>query len=190
VEAARAGEQGRGFAVVASEVRTLAQRSAAAAKEIKTLIDDSVGKVAHGNQLVGEAGQTMKEIMNSVRRVAGIMNEIAAASREQSNGIDQVTLAVSDMDEGTQQNAAMVEQAAAAAASLDEQATQLSQAVSVFKLVSTTINVPPATLERLKAAKPVARKVQTTSAIAPRGAARPSAKVNHVAADGNDWEQF
>ncbi|NRR30739.1 PAS domain-containing protein [Oxalobacteraceae bacterium] len=132
VEAARAGEQGRGFAVVASEVRNLAQRSAAAAKDIKGLIDDSVSKVELGNRLVGSAGQTMSEIIQSVQRVAHIMGEIAAASREQSSGIEQVNRAVTDMDEGTQQNAALVEQAAAAAASLDEQTVQLSRTVSVF----------------------------------------------------------
>lgn len=132
VEAARAGEQGRGFAVVATEVRNLAQRSAAAAKEIKELIADSVSKVEAGNKQVDQAGRTMQEVVSSIRRVAAIMSEISAASREQSAGIDQVCLAVTQMDEVTQQNAALVEQAAAAAESLEEQAHSLAQAVSVF----------------------------------------------------------
>ncbi|PKO33439.1 MAG: chemotaxis protein [Betaproteobacteria bacterium HGW-Betaproteobacteria-7] len=132
VEAARAGEQGRGFAVVASEVRNLAQRSAAAAKEIKELISDSVSKVEAGNKQVDQAGRTMQEVVASIRRVAAIMTEISAASREQSAGIDLVCLAVNQMDDVTQQNAALVEQAAAAAESLEEQAHSLAQAVSVF----------------------------------------------------------
>lgn len=134
VEAARAGEQGRGFAVVATEVRTLAQRSAAAAREIKSLIGDSVSKVENGTQLVDQAGRTMDEIVMSVRRVTDIMAEISAASQEQSAGIEQVNLAISQMDEITQQNAALVEQAAAASESMHEQASQLAQAVAVFKL--------------------------------------------------------
>jgi len=134
VEAARAGEQGRGFAVVASEVRNLAQRSAAAAKEIKALIGDSVEKVGTGTKLVDEAGQTMQEIVSSVKRVTDIMTEIAAASQEQSSGIEQVNQAVTQMDEVTQQNAALVEEAAAAAESMQEQAQSLAQSVSVFKL--------------------------------------------------------
>jgi methyl-accepting chemotaxis protein len=134
VEAARAGEQGRGFAVVASEVRSLAQRSATAAKEIKQLIGDSVEKVTAGGTLVGEAGSTMIEIVDSVQRVSDIMAEISAAGREQSAGIEQINQAVSQMDNATQQNAALVEQAAAAAASLREQAGRLVQTVSVFKL--------------------------------------------------------
>ncbi|WDS36812.1 methyl-accepting chemotaxis protein [Pseudoxanthomonas sp.] len=134
VEAARAGEQGRGFAVVASEVRTLAQRSAAAAKEIKSLIDDSVGKVAEGSALVDKAGQTMGEIVGSVQRVTDIMAEISAASQEQSAGIEQVNLTVTQMDEATQQNAALVEEATAAARAMEEQASQLSDAVSIFKI--------------------------------------------------------
>ncbi len=134
VEAARAGEQGKGFAVVASEVRALAQRSAAAAKEIKGLIDDSVQKVSVGSDQVEAAGATMQEIVVSVRRVADIINEISSASEEQSQGIQQVNQAVSQMDSVTQQNAALVEEAAASAASLETQAQRLREAVAVFKL--------------------------------------------------------
>ncbi|MCY1169559.1 Methyl-accepting chemotaxis protein (MCP) signaling domain protein [compost metagenome] len=134
VEAARAGEQGRGFAVVAAEVRNLAQRSAAAAKEIKTLIGDSVDKVEEGSKQVAEAGKTMDEIVDSVKRVTDIMAEITAASQEQTSGIEQINQAITQMDQVTQQNAALVEEAAAAAASLQEQASGLSQVVSVFRL--------------------------------------------------------
>jgi len=134
VEAARAGEQGRGFAVVASEVRSLAQRSAAAAKEIKTLIGDSVDEVDAGSTLVNEAGKTMEEIMGSVRRVTDIMAEITAASQEQSAGIEQVNDAIKQMDRTTQQNAALVEQASAAAQSMNDQAAGLVHAVRMFKL--------------------------------------------------------
>jgi len=134
VEAARAGEQGRGFAVVATEVRNLAQRSAAAAKEIKGLISESVDKVESGNRLVDQAGRTMSEVVSSIKRVAAIVTDIAEASREQSAGIEQVSLAVSQMDEVTQQNAALVEQAAAAAESLEEQAESLVRAVAIFRL--------------------------------------------------------
>ena len=134
VEAARAGEQGRGFAVVASEVRNLAQRSAAAAKEIKTLIGDSVEKVEVGSKLVGQAGTTMDEVVASVKRVTDIMSEITAASQEQSSGIEQVNRSIAQMDEVTQQNAALVEEAAAAAEAMQNQAGSLAQVVSVFKL--------------------------------------------------------
>ncbi|AJX72429.1 methyl-accepting chemotaxis protein [Burkholderia pseudomallei] len=134
VEAARAGEQGRGFAVVAGEVRSLAQRSATAAKEIKQLIDASVERVNNGSALVGQAGETMTEILQAVRRVTDIMGEIAAASEEQSSGISQVGRAVTQMDEMTQQNAALVEEAAAAASSLQEQAARLRESVSAFQV--------------------------------------------------------
>ncbi len=134
VEAARAGEQGRGFAVVASEVRSLAQRSAAAAKEIKTLIGDSVEKVEEGSKQVAEAGRTMEEIVGSVRRVTDIMGEITAASQEQTSGIEQINQAITQMDQVTQQNAALVEEASAAAQSLQQEAGSLVQAVSIFKL--------------------------------------------------------
>ena len=151
VEAARAGEQGRGFAVVAAEVRNLAQRSAAAAREIKALIGDSVDKVTAGNKLVVDAGSTMDEVVASVRRVTDIMGEISTASQEQSAGIAQVNQAISQMDAVTQQNAALVEEAAAAAESLQDQAGKLSQVVGLFRL------------ERMVAAAPASATTRATT---------------------------
>ena len=158
VEAARAGEQGRGFAVVATEVRTLAQRSAAAAKDIKGLIADSVSKVEDGNHQVTQTGAAMDEIIASIQRVGRMIEEIESASAEQSNGIEQVNLAVSHMDEVTQQNAALVEEATAAAESLKEQATQLSQVVASFRLnrdkIPTTVIAAPTSTRRKKLPPP------------------------------------
>ena len=181
VEAARAGEQGRGFAVVASEVRTLAQRSANAAKEIKGLIETSVDKVADGSKLVNQAGSTMGEIVASVQRVTDIMAEISAASQEQSAGIEQVNQTITQMDETTQQNAALVEEASAAARSMEEQAQALSESVSVFKLHAHA--APTAAV-----AKPAKAAAPAPSRPAPR-AATPS-MLEPALADGDDWQEF
>lgn len=196
VEAARAGEQGRGFAVVAAEVRNLAQRSAAAAKEIKTLIGDSVGKVEDGTRLVDEAGKTMAEIVNAVKRVTDIMSEISAASNEQSTGIEQVNQAVMQMDEVTQQNAALVEEAAAAAESVEEQAQLLTEAVGIFKLDNSAGTQQ--TSRRIAAApqrtsKPAER--QTFAAAAKKPAAKMATKAKALPAksgkpDDGEWEEF
>ena len=183
VEAARAGEQGRGFAVVAAEVRNLAQRSAAAAKEIKALIGDSVGKVREGSNLVEQAGVTMEEVVASVRRVTDIMGEITSASQEQSAGIAQVNSTILEMDETTQQNASLVEEAAAAAASMQDQAANLARVVSVFKLDHNAPSyvAPPEPALSTEVARAALRK---EIAVAP--APRITVKQSSAA----DWDEF
>ncbi|OAX85802.1 chemotaxis protein [Xanthomonas nasturtii] len=190
VEAARAGEQGRGFAVVASEVRTLAQRSAGAAKEIKDLIDDSVRRVAEGSALVHTAGKTMSEVVASVQRVTDIMGEISAASQEQSAGIEQVNQTVTSMDETTQQNAALVEEATAAARALEEQAVGLTEAVAVFKTDATYPQVATHTAPRSapKAASPARKPGRLAAATASKPAAR--SKPVAVASNESNWSEF
>lgn len=191
VEAARAGEQGRGFAVVAGEVRTLAQRSAAAAKEIKALIGDSVEKVAGGTKLVDEAGKTMEEIVTAVKRVTDIMAEISAASSEQSAGIDQVNTAIIQMDEVTQQNAALVEEAAASAESMEEEAEKLTEAVSVFKLrESAVVESQPQRFSTLPTGGRVLtalerRKSSRTKALLERAAENDRGRESE-----NEWKEF
>jgi methyl-accepting chemotaxis protein len=195
VEAARAGEQGKGFAVVATEVRSLAQRSAAAAKEIKQLIEDSTSKVDTGSRLVGEAGETMEEIVTSVKRVTDIMSEITAASQEQSSGIEQVSTAVAQMDEVTQQNAALVEEAAAAAESLEEQATALAEAVGRFKLATVPVErrsgPRPANVSRIQPAE-AAQKPKAATVRQPVSSQATNAPRRATATAGKDdnWESF
>jgi methyl-accepting chemotaxis protein len=208
VEAARAGEQGRGFAVVASEVRNLAQRSAAAAKEINSLIGDSVDKVERGSKLVGQAGVTMDEVVASVKRVTDIMGEIANASAEQSAGIEQVNHSIIEMDSMTQQNAALVEEAAAAAQSLQDQAAELARVVSIFKLddgeesfgatlsaiaapaAPVAASVPAVRPPARRPARPALKKAPAAGA-APAPAQAASSRASKAAATaGDEWEEF
>jgi methyl-accepting chemotaxis protein len=198
VEAARAGEQGRGFAVVASEVRSLAQRSAAAAKEIKGLIESSVAQVDVGSKLVEQAGTTMSEVVASVRRVTDIVGEISAASQEQSSGIEQINQAITQMDEVTQQNAALVEEAAAAAQSLQDQAGRLSETVGIFKLSSSSLaTAAPAMAARATSIKHTIDVTPRPSALPQKKASQPAtaakpavAKKMPDADDAGSWEQF
>ncbi|ARU30506.1 methyl-accepting chemotaxis protein [Sulfuriferula sp. AH1] len=188
VEAARAGEQGRGFAVVATEVRSLAQRSAAAAKEIKLLIDDSVDKVEQGNKQAAQAGTTMSEVVSSVQRVTDIMSEISAASREQSQGIEEINQAVTQMDEATQQNAALVEEAAAAAKSLQDQAGHLEELVNRFKLNDTQHRAQPprVPMKTIAGGRPAASAPRTSGKSLPQTQKMIAAK----AASDEEWEEF
>ncbi|MCL4164937.1 UNVERIFIED_CONTAM: hypothetical protein GTU68_032376 [Idotea baltica] len=188
VEAARAGEQGRGFAVVATEVRNLAGRSATAAKEIKELIEDSVQKVTDGSHLVNQSGETLEQIMDSVRQVADIIGDISSASQEQAQGIDQVNKAIIEMDTATQQNTAMVEEAAAAAESMSEQSNQLNNLVSFFQVdhlnKSSANPLAPPTVERRSGERPWSQTNSPQSTQANDFSVAAGSDINE------DWEEF
>jgi len=206
VEAARAGEQGRGFAVVAGEVRSLAQRSASAAKEIKTLISTSVDRVEQGTNLVDQAGGTMEEVVTAIRRVTDIVGEISSASSEQSLGVSQVGEAMAQMDQATQQNAALVEESAAAAESLKAQAQQLVAAMAVFRLAGGSAPAPVAPAPAPRAPAPVVQRAMGGASLPPapqaakverkvfnKAPARPApapSPAPALAAAGDDWESF
>ncbi len=195
VEAARAGEQGRGFAVVATEVRNLAQRSAQAAKEIKTLINDSVQQVDVGATLVDQAGATMQEIVASIKRVTDIMNEIMSATHEQTSGIEQINEAIMQMDDMTQQNAALVEEAAAAAGSLQNQANSLADVVSTFRLGGAQAVYPTRAAALTGARSPARENILPLAKKAKAAAPNPGLKqirrvANAKPSTDQDWEEF
>lgn len=198
VEAARAGEQGRGFAVVASEVRNLAQRSASAAKEIKSLIDHSVDNVNYGNELVAQAGKTMTDVVTSIRRVTDIVSEITAASKEQSSGLEQINIAITQMDEVTQQNAALVEEAASATQSMVNQAGTLQKDVAFFRITGNTTKLPtapsrssaaPAATKNITTA-PVTSQPQKAPAIAASRGTEKKKPVTTAPDNDDDWTEF
>ncbi len=188
VEAARAGEQGRGFAVVAGEVRNLASRSADAAREIKTLIEDSTRRVAEGSKQVEQAGHTIGNVVSSVRRVTDIIDEISAASQEQSEGISQVNVAVAQMDQVTQQNAGLVQESTVASSALAEEARNLLNVVAIFRLNETTIRANSA--PRRPVTTPSVPKATRTASFATAPASRPVANSTPPKSNDDDWETF